>query len=134
MPMRKLVLTIQNWGWQVSFVFRSCKKLTFSSPEIAVEGVHVTCVPPGAVGGTYGSGCFQPFSSFSVSESKAYGLFVVWDRLHGDLPQITIGCTALDLSIIAVEQPSPKQGAAIGDTRTYHKETRLSDINQLRGI
>lgn len=27
--------------------------------------------PPGAVGGTYGSGCFHPFSSFSVSESRA---------------------------------------------------------------
>ena len=28
--------------------------------------------PPGAVGGTYGSGCFQLSSNFSVSESRAF--------------------------------------------------------------
>lgn len=57
------------------------------------------CIPPGAVGGTYGSGCFQPFSSFSVSESRVCKML---DYGHGMIPINTTDSLLSGISNMAI--------------------------------
>lgn len=68
-------LTVESRRRQVSFVFRPCFRVSDFIPSLvaAFRWPNWRDIPPGAVGGTYGSGCFQFSSSFSVSFSSAYG-------------------------------------------------------------